>query len=144
MDKVVLPDQPTQYDTIFICDSTKLRFPAILHNDWKEIKWEVLRIDQNQKRTEYEEEDNQERNVSTDLSNPYFETRFFVLPEKNRTPKQRHPYEDFEVRAVLYREPLLCSDLDQEDWPKDTLSTIVRTYRSYNDTTWLIKCTNDA
>lgn len=144
LDKVVLPDQPTQYDTIFICDSTKLRFPAILHNDWKEIKWEVLRIDQsNQKRSEYEEAPEQERNVSTDLSNPYLETKFFVLPEKNRSAKQRHPYEDFEVRAVLYREPLLCSDLDQEDWPKDTLSTIVRTYRSYNDTTWLIKCTND-
>lgn len=144
LDKVVLPDQPTQFDTIFICDSTKLRFPAVVHNNWTEIKWEIMRINQSsQARSEYKEEDNQERDVSTTLANPYLETRFFVLPEKDRAASRRHPYEDFEVRAILYREPILCSDLDKEQWMKDTLSTIVRTYRSYNDTTWLIRCTND-
>ena len=143
LDRVPLPNQPTQYDTIFICDSTKLRFPAIIHNDWNEIKWEVMRIDQSKQTRSAYEDKNDERAVSTDLANPYLETKFFVLPEKNRNPKQRHAYEDFEVRAILYREPVLCSNLDKEQWQKDTLSTIVRTYRSYNDTTWLIRCSND-
>lgn len=142
LDKVVLPNQPTQFDTIFICDSTKLRFPALIRNKWDDIKWEVMRINQgNQKRTEYTDK-NDERQTG-DLSNPYIETKFFVLPEKNIPAKQRHKYEDFEVRAILYRQPIMCEESDKEKWQKDTLSTIVRTYRSYNDTTWLIRCTND-
>lgn len=142
LDKVELPNQPTQYDTIFICDSTKLRFPAILHNKWNDIKWEVMRIDpSNKKRTEYTD-DGTARQTGT-LSNPFLETQFFVLPEKNLAAGRRHPYEDFEVRAILYREPVMCQETNQEKWQKDTLSTIVRTYRSYNDTTWLIRCTND-
>ena len=142
LDKVELPNQPTQYDTIFICDSSSLRFPAIIHNDWDEIKWEVMRINPNSKaRTEYTD-DSKVRQTGT-LANPFLETRFYVLPEKNIAPRNRHPYEDFEVRAVLYREPILCGGTDKEKWQKDTLSTIVRAYRSYNDTTWLIRCDND-
>lgn len=148
--KIDLPNKPAQYDTIFICDSTKLRFPAIIHNDWDSIKWEVMRIDQStQRRSVYKHEDDetyQYEYKEGDLkeTNPFMETRFFVLPEKNISAQRRHPYEDFEVRAVLYRRPILCDQGEDKDkWQKDTLSTIVRTYRSYNDTTWLIRCTND-
>lgn len=145
LDKVDLPNQPTQYDTIFICDSTKLRFPVILHNEWTEMKWEIMRLNPSTHKPDsvYKKTTAQERDSSINLSNPFYETRFFVLPEKDKKADKRHPFEDFEVRAILFREPILCSDLKQEDWPKDTLSTIVRVYRSYNDTTWLIKCTND-
>ena len=147
LNKIDLPKKPIQYDTIFICDSAKLRFPAIIHNQWDAIKWEVMRIDQSsQKRTEYTHEDDATYKYEYkegDLSNPFLETRFFVLPEKNKLPRQRHFYEDFEVRAVLYRKPILCDEAEQDNWQKDTLSTIVRTFRSYNDTTWLIRCTND-
>ena len=145
LDKVDLPNQPTQYDTILICDSTKLRFPVILHNEWTEMKWEIMRLNPSTHKPDsvYKKTTAQERDSSINLSNPFYETRFFVLPEKDKKADKRHPFEDFEVRAILFREPILCSDLKQEDWPKDTLSTIVRVYRSYNDTTWLIKCTND-
>ncbi len=145
LDKVDLPNQPTQYDTIFICDSTKLRFPVILHNEWTKMKWEIMRLNPSTHMPDsvYKKTTAQERDSSINLSNPFYETRFFVLPEKDKKADKRHPFEDFEVRAILFREPILCSDLKQEDWPKDTLSTIVRVYRSYNDTTWLIKCTND-
>ena len=146
LDKTVLPNKPTQYDTIFICDSTKLRFPAILHNGWEEVKWEIMRINQStQKRDSvYKKTSAQERDSLISSSNPFYETRFFVLPEKDKSAQRRHPYEDFEVRAVLYRRPILCDQGEDKDkWLKDTLSTIVRTYRSYNDTTWLIRCSND-
>ena len=145
LDKVDLPNQPTQYDTILICDSTKLRFPVILHNEWTKMKWEIMRLNPSTHKPDsvYKKTTAQERDSSINLSKPFYETRFFVLPEKDKKADKRHPFEDFEVRAILFREPILCSDLKQEDWPKDTLSTIVRVYRSYNDTTWLIKCTND-
>lgn len=150
VEKIDLPNKPAQYDTIFICDSTKLRFPAIIHNDWDSIKWEVMRIDQStQRRSIYKHEDDdtykyEYKEGDLKETNPFMETRFFVLPEKNMSAQRRHPYEDFEVRAVLYRRPILCDQGEDKDkWQKDTLSTIVRTYRSYNDTTWLIRCSND-
>ena len=153
LDKIVQPKQPTQYDTIFICDSTKLRFPAIIHNYSKEhgdsIKWEIMRIeDKTQKRSIYKHEDTDELKYEYKEGDfnepiPFMETKFFVSPEKNVSALRRPLYEDFEVYAVLYRKPALCEEEDKDKWPKDTLSTIVRTYRSYNDTTWLIRCTND-
>lgn len=150
VEKIDLPNKPAQYDTIFICDSAKLRFPAIIHNDWDSIKWEVMRIDQStQRRSIYKHEDDdtykyEYKEGDLKEANPFVETRFFVLPEKNMSAQRRHPYEDFEVRAVLYRRPILCDQGEDKDkWQKDTLSTIVRTYRSYNDTTWLIRCSND-
>lgn len=147
LDKVVLPNRPVQYDTIFICDSAKLRFPAIIHNDWDDIKWEVMRIDRNnQKRSEYNHEGSEYEYETGDLSNPFLQTRFFVQPQKHQAAGSRPKYEDFEVRAILYREPTFCNkgEANKDKWQKDTLSTIVRTYRSYNDTTWLIRCTNDS
>ena len=142
LDKVVLPNQPTQFDTVFICDSSTLRFPAIIHNKWDDMEWEVMRIDQSsQIRSEYKD-DSKERQTGG-LKNPFLETKFFMKPEKNVAPRNRHPYEDFEVRAILYREPYMCKEMDKSKWQKDTLSTIVRAYRIYNDTTWLIKCSND-
>lgn len=144
LDKVVLPNQPTQFDTIFVCDSSALRFPAIIHNNWDDMKWEVMRIDQSsQIRSAYTDDDKVRQTGDLASGKPFLETKFFMKPERNVQPRSRHPYEDFEVRAILYREPTLCENLDKEQWQKDTLSTIVRAYRIYNDTTWLIKCTND-
>ncbi|MBR4563759.1 MAG: IgGFc-binding protein [Paludibacteraceae bacterium] len=144
MEKVELPKQPTQFDTVFVCDSTKLRFPVRIHNNWADIKWEVMRINQsNQKRTEYKDDAAVRQTGDLTQKTPFIETEFYMLPEKNLAPNRRHPYEDFEVRAILYQEPTLCEDVNEENWPKDTLSAIVRAYRIYNDTTWLIRCTND-
>lgn len=144
LDKTLLPNLPTQFDTVFVCDSTKLRFPVRIHNNWADIKWEVMRINQsNQKRTEYKDDAAVRQTGDLTQKTPFIETEFYMLPEKNLAPNRRHPYEDFEVRAILYQEPTLCEDVNEENWPKDTLSAIVRAYRIYNDTTWLIRCTND-
>lgn len=148
LDKIVLPSQPIQYDTIFVCDSSLLRFPAIIHdysyNHGDSLKWEVMRINPGTKeRTEYTDDEDARKAIGLSSTNPYLEAQFFVQPEKNLAPGRRSAHEDFEVRAVLYRKPTMCEEEDVEKWPKDTLSTIVRTYRSYNDTTWLIRCTND-
>lgn len=144
LDKVTLPNQPTQYDTVYVCDSSALRFPAIIHNEWDDIKWEVMRVNpNNQERTEYTADKNDRKTGDLSVATPFIETKFYMLPEKSVSANRRHPYEDFEVRAVLYRQPVLCEETNRENWQKDTLSTIVRAYRIYNDTTWLIKCSND-
>ena len=142
LERVALPKGTMQMDTVFICDSSMLRFPTRIHNNWDECKWEIMRINPNsQKRTEYtDNKDKRTEGVLPAEKNPWLEAMFTVLPEKNVAANRRHPFEDFEVRLILYRKPMICTGDDKEKWPKDTLSTIVRTYRSYNDTTYLIKC----
>ena len=144
LDKIELPNLPTQFDTVFVCDSTQLRFPALIKNNWDDIKWEVMRINQsNQKRTEYTDDADVRQTGDLTKTIPFLETAFYMLPEKNLAPNKRHPYEDFEVRAILFHKPVLCEDEKEENWPKDTLNAIVRAFRSYNDTTWIIRCDND-
>ena len=145
LDRVTLPKDPVRMDTIFICDSTTLRFPTKVHNKWDECKWEIMRINPtNKKRTEYtDNKDKRKEEVLPAATNPSLEAMFTVLPEKGTPSNKRHAFEDFEVRLVLYRQPLMCPGGDKEKWQKDTLSTIVRAYRSYNDTVYMIKCDND-
>ena len=141
LDKIELPNLPTQYDTVFVCDSTKLRFPVLIKNHWDDIRWEVMRINQsNQKRTEYTDDADVRQTGDLTKTIPFLETEFYMLPEKNLAPNKRHPYEDFEVRAILFHKPVLCEDEKEENWPKDTLNAIVRAFRAYNDTTWIIRC----
>ena len=145
LDKIELPNLPTQYDTVFVCDSTKLRFPALIKNHWDDLKWEIYRIDFKSKKPSKEYLEDADVRQTGDLTKPipFLETAFYMLPEKELAPNKRHPYEDFEVRAILFHKPVLCEDENEENWPKDTLNAIVRAFRSYNDTTWLIRCDND-
>ena len=136
-------------DSIFVCDSTLLRFPMIIHNEWDTIVWSVERVNpSNQKRTAYTgdiDEENPAKNKRKTgmLPNPFLETMLAVQPEKNKYAYARSKFEDFEIRAVLFRQPKLCGGTDIRYWQKDTLNTIVRVYREYNDTTWMMKCTTD-
>lgn len=142
LNREVLPTKAPILDSIFVCDSATLRFPMKVYNQWDEIKWEIFRVDpRNQKRNAYT--DDAEIRKEAALPNPFLETMFTLLPEKNLAPNKRHQFEDFEVRAVLYRAPKLCGQTDKNKWQKDTLNTIVRVYRYYNDTTWYVKCTAD-
>ena len=145
LDKIELPNLPTQYDTVFVCDSTKLRFPALIKNHWDDLKWEIYRIDFKSKKPSKEYVEDADVRQTGDLTKtiPFLETAFYMLPEKELAPNKRHPYEDFEVRAILFHKPVLCEDENEDNWPKDTLNAIVRAFRSYNDTTWLIRCDND-
>lgn len=143
LDREELPKQAPICDSIFVCDSMTLHFPLKIHNHWDEMKWQVRRYDYSQQKfVDYTNDQDVRKEGS--LSNPFLETRFTVQPERGQVPQKRHTYQDFEVKAILYRQPILCTNLKQDQWQKDTLSTIVRVYRSYQDTTWMIKCSTAA
>lgn len=130
LDREELPGGKVILDSIRVCDSTTLTFPVKMHSDWDHVKWEI--IGSIQKKNYFEPV----IQYSADTKKPELTHQFLLLP----VSKNRRPFEDFEVRAVVYHKPILCDDGNPEKWPKDTLNTTVRVMRAYNDTTWRVIC----
>ena len=130
LDRDIQLDDKVVLDSIRVCDSTELTFPVKMYNKWDHVKWEILGSIQ---KTNYFAPVIQ---YATDTDKPELTHQFTLLPiEKNKLP-----FEDFEVRAVVYHRPMICDDSNPEKWPKDTLNTTVRVLRAYNDTTWKAIC----
>ena len=131
LDRTLLDDGTYLLDSIFICDSTTLDFPIKTNNDWYQVRWE---IESSLGRDYYTPTEQLEENVDR----PELEHQFLLLPSE----RNRDPYEDFEVRGILIRKPILC-DIQPEYWERDTFNTVVRVMRQYNDTTWRAICKGD-
>ena len=132
LDRVVKSDGTYDLDSIFVCDSTTLTFPIKTYAAWEKVRWEIEGSIQG---TGYFEPYEQKSDTSP---RPELTHLFHLLPiEQNN-----EPFEDFEVRAVLYHAPIIC-DIPEEKWEKDTFNTVVRVLRQYNDTTWRAICMGD-
>lgn len=119
-------------DTITVCDSTILDFPIKTYTTWEKVRWEIEGSIQGPIDVNPEEQE------SATVPRPELTHQFTLLPiERNN-----EPFEDFEVRGILYHKPLFC-DLPEEKWEKDTFNTIVRALRQYNDTVWKAICYGD-
>lgn len=132
LDRVLLGDDTYLLDSTFVCDSTLLTFPIKTYSAWSKVRWEIEGSIQG---TGYFTPVEQE---SGDVSRPQLDHRFTLLPEEIN----KEPFEDFEVRAILFHAPELC-ELPEDKWQRDTFNTIVRVMRQYNDTTWRAICVGD-
>ena len=131
LDKTLLDNGTYLLDSIFICDSTTLDFPIKTYEAWYQVRWE---IESSLGRPYY----TPTVQSAEDVDRPELEHQFILLPSE----QNRDPYEDFEVRGILIRKPILC-DILPEYWERDTFNTIVRVMRQYNDTTWRAICYGD-
>ena len=130
LDKEEQKDGTYILDSIRVCDSTELTFPIKMYNEWDHVKWEIIGSIQGSRYFAAEEQ------YATETSKPELTHQFLLLPKN----KNIRPFEDFAVRAVVYHKPIMCDNIKQEKWPKDTLNTTVRVFRAYNDTTWRVIC----
>lgn len=120
-------------DSIFVCDSTELTFPLKMYNDWDVIRWEIVgSIRKSGYFTPVEQQ-------YDPTKQPELTHQFVLLPSS----QNRQSHEDFEVRAIVYHRPLVCDAGNPNMWQKDTLNTIVRVLRAYNDTTWKAVCSGE-
>ena len=140
LDRIIQPDEPPLLDSIFICDSTTLTFPTKMHTTWEKVRWEIKGSLQGM--IELAEDQPQEQH-SKDVANPSLKHQFVLDPQRNKKPDKRDPYEDFEVRAIVFHEPIICEEADTMKWPRDTMNAIVRVKRIYNDTTYKIVCSDE-
>lgn len=132
LDKILLDNDKYLLDSIIVCDSTTLDFPINTHKAWEKVRWEIEGSIQGMGYFTPVEQ------PSATTARPELEHLFHLLPiEQNN-----EPYEDFEVRAILFRKPIIC-DIPEDKWEKDTLNTIVRVLRQYNDTTWRVICNGE-
>lgn len=132
LERILQDDDTYLLDSIFVCDSTILTFPIKTYLPWAKVIWEIEGSIQGMGYFTPEEQ------LSEDVSRPELEHQFHLLPlEENN-----EPFEDFEVRGILIRKPVLC-EIPEEKWERDTFNTVVRVLRQYNDTTWRAICVGD-
>jgi len=129
LDKILLDNGKYLLDSIIVCDSTILDFPIKTYTAWEKVRWEIQGSIQGMGYFTPEEQ------LSASTARPELEHQFHLLPiEENN-----EPFEDFEVRGIIFHKPIIC-DIPEDKWEKDTLNTIVRVLRQYNDTTWKAIC----
>ena len=134
LDKILMDNDKYLLDSIFVCDSTTLKFPIKTYEAWYKAIWEIQGSIQGKGYFTPIEQ------LGANVSRPELEHKFLLLP----ITQNNKPYEDFEVRGILIRKPLICSDIIPEDkWERDTFNTVVRVLRQYNDTTWRAICVGD-
>ena len=127
-------------DTAYVCNGEWLRMHGqmALQNAADSVVWKIYKCDLNGKR---------EKNPVTTYPAPttenehhYYNYRFTVDPQETLPPSLRDPYQLYAVDMERYKKHLICPDLEPEC---DTLRTMVKALRAYNDTVWRVVCEID-
>lgn len=134
LDKTLLDNGTYLLDSIFVCDSTTLDFPIKTYEAWYKVRWEIEGSIQGFVPVDPEEQ----LAADAGVTRPELEHQFVLLPSE----QNREPFEDFEVRGILIRKPIICN-IPEDKWERDTFNTIVRVLRQYDDTTWRAICWGD-
>ena len=132
LDRILLDNGKYLLDSTFVCDSTTLTFPIKTYNVWEKVRWEIEGSIQGMNYFTPVEQ------FASTTPRPELEHQFHLLPKERNS----QPFEDFEVRGILFRKPIIC-DIPEDKWEKDTFNTVVRVLRQYNDTTWRTICWGD-
>ena len=132
LDKKLLNNGKYLLDSTFVCDSTTLKFPIKTYEAWYKAIWEIEGSIQGKNYFTPIEQ------LATNVVRPELEHQFHLLPIELND----EPFEDFEVRGILIRKPLIC-DIPEDKWERDTFNTVIRVLRQYNDTTWRAICVGD-
>lgn len=133
-------------DTAQVCDSTIIYW-AIQTPKTKQVgpvEWYIYDVtdgsapsDANQKA--YWKDDTPSATVGD--NNIFRRDTMFTLPdESDLEPQDRIPFMEYEIRAIMHRPHLICTDLEDE---VDTMRTAVRVTRVYHDTIYRIICMGD-
>ena len=127
-------------DTAYVCDSTELSFMGQLkHNPtYESIRWRVYECDKNGVPIDNKIVEVNSANVKS--KNQSFVHQFCLNPQLDKQPAQRDPFTFYQVQMEMVRPHILCPDMDSI---RDTLKTMIRVNRIYNDTVWRMACEGD-
>ncbi len=123
-------------DTAYVCNGTWLKFFGQLapQNSSDSIEWKVYKCRPNGQRF-----DNPVATFHSEDGH-YYTYQFTVDAQEDKPADQRDPFQLYAVDMERYKKHLICTDLAPEC---DTLRTMVKTLRAYNDTTWRVVCEID-
>lgn len=135
------PKDEERLDTAIVCDSTTLDFFGLLpdRNAGDSVVWKIYKCDNTSLKKQeppiFTEDQSANRTKEHKL-----EYQFIVDPQLNLPPSKRDPFQYYSVEMERYKNHIICTELDPDP---DTLRTMVRVNRIYNDTTWRIVCETD-
>ena len=119
-------------DTAYVCNGTTLKMTGQLadQNSSDSVVWKIYTCKPNGQRIK------QVNSANSSISGTDRVYNFqFTTPDANRDPFQLYA-----VDMERYKKHLICTDLEPEG---DTLRTMVKALRAYNDTTWKVVCQHD-
>ena len=125
-----------QLDKAVVCDSSLVQWavetPA--EKPITQIEWALYDITDGKSPTGTPEKSFTETPIPGKTKYRWENT--FILPVEEET--NRHQYFEYEIHAVVHRDRMMCSGDDT-----DTLKTLVRVTRIYNDTAYRVVCVGD-
>lgn len=125
------PDQP-RLDTAIVCDRSTLNFAVDCDHTYDSVVWQV---DKMTKQGKLERVIIREDFKFAKLSK--WKHQFVQDPDKDLEASKRDPYTNYQVHAILRQPRIICPD----EMPVfDTLTTVVRVMRSYDDTIPRVIC----
>ena len=128
------PNRP-RLDTAIICDKTTLNFAVDCDHTYDSVIWQVDKLTK-QGRVErvIVREDFEFAKLHK------WQHQFVVDEDKDLESSKRDPFTHYKVQALLCHESIICPD----EMPiYDTLKTVVRVMRSYDDTIPKVICAGD-
>lgn len=129
------PDQP-RYDTAIVCDKTTLNFAIDCDHTYDSVFWQV---DKMTKQGKLERVIIREDFKFAKLSK--WQHLFEQDADKDKEASKRDPYTNYQVHAILRQPRIICPG----DMPiYDTLTTVVRVMRFYDDTIPRVICENES
>ena len=125
-------------DTAYVCNGEWLKYTGQMaaQNIADSVVWKVYKCKPNGQR----DKDPVKVYTTPTGENRYFPYQFTVDAQENLPPAQRDPFQLYAVDMERYKKHLICTNLEPEC---DTLRTMVKALRAYNDTTWKVVCQHD-
>ena len=126
-------------DTAYVCDSTVLHISGQIaeQNSGDEIWWKIYLCDQKGVKKDKTHPVASFGPYAGSTTIPY---QFIVDEQEDIPASQRTPFTYYSVDMERYKNHEMCPDLPPD---ADTLRTMVRVHRAYNDTIWRVICKND-
>lgn len=129
-------------DTAYICDSSWVDFSGQLCKDiqYDALTWRIYECDKKGKPTSkliVEETVGADKVTNRKQD---WKHQFILDPQLNKQPAQRDPFTFYQVQFEMSRPRQLCTDMKPI---LDTLKTMIRVNRIYNDTIWRMACQDD-
>lgn len=126
------PQNKQRLDTAYVCDSTivKLFGKLATINSDALVNWSIYKCDANGEKLPL----NKPKAIKTEKDKEKIEYKFTF------DPKDKTPYSYYAVDLEITKKHILCTEM--KDYT-DTLRTMIRVNREYNDTIWRIVCETD-
>ncbi len=137
------PKDEERLDTAIVCDSTTLDFFGLLpdRNAGDSVVWKIYKCDNKSLKKQEPPIFTEDQSAPDQrVKNHKLEYQFILDDQKKLDPSKRDPFQYYSVEMERYKNHIICTELDPDP---DTLRTMVRVNRIYNDTTWRIVCETD-